>query len=566
MVMWWAGFFILALIFPSYSIHAPMGALLITVIVLGRWGERRRLQRVILYASTSLVIWTGASLAALEREHCTGRRAESRIPTVSGIRARLVGSLEDGHLGERSEALLAALLLASRARLGVELREAYAYLGIAHFLALSGLHLGAIMIPLAWLMSLLPFGRTMRQILVIAAVIAYTAVAGFPPSLVRATALTFVFIAQRWFGRQTTLVRSLALGVFALALIDCDILFEGGFQLSCAAVCAIALLGIPVNKEISPLMPNGWMGRVSRAALAAVLVTVSVNLFTLPLVLMFFKRAPLLAPLFNLVMILPVTIMLYLGIGYCAIPIGAVRAALALPIDALARFLWSFPLHAASGPQPALYAGQVQWVPYVAGVGLLVISVRTKCMNRRFVLAAATALIAVSLLMIRTTGESLQSGYSYPCPDLHRPTSHSCFLREGCGVLFLDGDIGQREAIHVVQQLWGRGIHRVGYLVVGPALLGRRSGAYHLLARLEIKTIVCSPYLALHDTRFLRAVDEREARLVCVAQDDSIMVGEAAVLLRAPPYPPPRGSSIPADRARMHYEICCGRSKRENAN
>lgn len=566
MVLWWAVFLVLGIIFPSEPISA-MSCMLLTVLI-GWVGRRnnRRVRLFVIYASTSLVIWTGAGLARSECGHSIREQSVSSVPALSAARAKLVESLEGGRLSKRGRSFLAALLLAERESLDDEIRESYAYLGIAHFLALSGLHLGAIMIPIAWIAGLLPIRRTVREGIILSAIVIYTAITDFPPSLVRAAVLAFAFMIQRRFGRKTTLARSLALGAFALVVLDFDIVFDGGFQLSCAAVFAIALIAIPLLDMIGSRLPEGWMGRLLRIALAPALLTVSINVLTLPLVLLFFGRAPLLAPLFNLGAVLPVTAMLYLGLVYLAIPVDAVRALVAVPVNLLAGLLSELPVRLAYGRQPALYAGDVRWIAYAAGVLLIVISMRRDCPKRVAVFSIAAVLVAASLGGAGFPGGSAGRLRSGSHPAVERVTNRSVLLDEGNRILLLEGDIGRREAVRLVRRLWVRGIHRIGRLVICPARLWKRSGVYHLLARLEMDTVACSPYLVTYDARFAGFLAARGVNLATVARNDSITVGSTVVLIRAPLYPPPQGGGVSMKEAEISYEIVCDAAVRQNAN
>ena len=393
-MVWWAVSFVCGIFSPSQSILAPTLCLfaLVCAISLRCHGlSPWRLRRAVLVAATSILLYGGAAGISPEREET--RRTGLIHDGFSGFLGRgqdmLAGALDDPELSTESKRLLTALLMGRREEVPYALREAYSYLGIAHFLALSGLHLGIIIIPVSLLVSFAPISSGKKYLSVFLFAISYTAVVGFPPSLVRATALTGAFLLMRGAGRKTTLERALVTGCMTAALLDSGIIFEAGFHLSFAAVFAIALVAIPFTICMKKLLPGGWLGRSAAILMGPLIVTASINLFTLPLVLSLFDRAPLFAPLFNLLAIVPVTSMFYCGAAFVVMPVDLIRSLLAVPIDMAACVLWDLPVELSGSPQPALLAGDVDNYAYCAAMISLVIGLRIRGSRRLCLLAIA---------------------------------------------------------------------------------------------------------------------------------------------------------------------------------
>jgi len=80
-------------------------------------------------------------------------------------------------LTREASSLLRSLILGDRRNLGTRLKEDYRYIGISHFLALSGLHLGLIVVPVSFIAGFLPFGRRPREALLAVFIVIYTAIA-----------------------------------------------------------------------------------------------------------------------------------------------------------------------------------------------------------------------------------------------------------------------------------------------------------------------------------------------------------------------------------------------------
>ena len=553
MLWWWAVFFVSGCGVSSRSIT---NSLIIFLLMLSVRRLRspeggRRLILFILCVSTSLVIWTAAIQSG--REEAKGSLTGGPPPFVESARERVMDALDDPRLSDRSRDLLSALLLGYRDRLDRNLRESYAYLGVAHFLALSGLHLGILAIPLVWVVSYLPIGRMVKSVCILMVLICYSILAGLPPSLVRATALAALFMIQRSMGRKTTLARSLVLAVFALVLIDEKIIHSGGFQLSCTAVLAIAVLGLPSMRMIRSRLRGRIATRMITFFLSPFVITISVNILTLPIQLLFFGRIPIFAPVYNLMMIIPVTLMLYLGLAYFVLPIGPVRAFVTPSINLIADILWDVPIRLSSNPQPAILSGSLCWPFYLAGTGLVVLSLRPGCGRRILCIGAAVALLAASFMLGGDRGiwEGLCEGGTLK--EYRDLSKNSILLSEK--MLVIEKDIGRWEAERIVKALWKMGIGRIETLLICPARLGRSGGVRHVVTRIEFTRVIISPYIVRHDNGLIELLHSRRIGTTFIERSDSLDAGGLKVHLIAPPYPPYEGEALPMDRACIRFKL-----------
>jgi ComEC/Rec2-related protein len=562
MVMWWAVFFVSGCTTSPCSITFLFFVILLMLCLRFTEREGRRFVFFLLCASTSMVIWT-ASLQP-EGKGSRGPLTGGVPKFVAELRGDVIDSLDDPNLSERSGDLLAALLFGSRDRLERKLRDSYSHLGIAHFLALSGLHLGILMIPLVWGLSFFPFGKTARSICTLVLIICYSFLAGLPPSLLRATALAALFMIQRSMGRKTTLARSLLLAVFMILLIDERILHSGGFQLSCTAVLAIALIGLPVIRAIRTRIHGRLVARIATFFLGPAVITISVNILTLPLLLSFFGRAPLLAPVYNLLMFIPVTIMLYLGLIYAALPIGPVRALAAPPINLIADFLCDVPIRLSSNPQPAILAGSVCYPIYIAGTALFAAALRMGGKRRIICVCAASILLAASFLVNGDRCIKTETIGEHAVNEPYQLTQHTLLFSDR--MLVIDEDIGRWEAETAVRALWKMGIGRIGSLVVCPSRLGWRGGVEHIVSRIDFTEVICSPYLARHDGGLMDILRSRRIERRIIERSDSLEVYGWKIWIVAPTYPPPEGGTVPMEQAciRVDYHPSGGVPKIEN--
>ncbi len=138
--------------------------------------------------------------------------------------------------------LLRAMLVGFRPGLTNELAEPFMRTGTLHVFAVSGLHVAVIAGLLVGLLRFCRMGRMGCALLALPLLLFYTLATGAPASAVRAFLMTSILIIGWSLPRPAHLLNSLAASAIVILLYDPMQLFDAGFQLSYAAVLAIALL------------------------------------------------------------------------------------------------------------------------------------------------------------------------------------------------------------------------------------------------------------------------------------------------------------------------------------
>ncbi len=238
----------------------------------------------------------------------------------------------------RSEgAILEAVILGNRRAVGDEVLEAFATSGTMHFLAISGLHVGIIAGLIWWVMRLFGVPPKWTRIVVMGTVILYAYVTGGRPPIVRAAVMTCAFCFATIVEREADLMNILAAAALALLVSNPVNLFDAGFQLSFAAVFAIAGL-MPLLTPYAMKLAGLAEGRerIRKAVKWLALgfaVSVAAWLGAAPLVA---KHFHLVTPAVVLVspLLLPVVAFVLAG-GIVSVALAAVSPTLAQPAVAL---------------------------------------------------------------------------------------------------------------------------------------------------------------------------------------------------------------------------------------
>ncbi len=275
-----------------------------------------------------------------------GSRAEG---IVSGIRERVGGFLREGG-SPRTEALLKVWLLGDRSSLPKDLREDFRASGLAHLLALSGLHVGMVFLFLYGFWNLLLRGsvrlllrgwvQKLAILFSLPGVLFYILLAGSPVTAVRAGLMAALIAGAMVLGRSPSLWNGLGVAALVILLRDPAALVSPSFLLSFVTV-GILMVGTPAGGAArSPQAADAGsqVGAVVRKMVSGVrgLLGVSLKacLAVAPLTACFFHTVTPLAVAANLVAV-PLVCWLVLPLGMIAgglslICVPAARAVLRL--------------------------------------------------------------------------------------------------------------------------------------------------------------------------------------------------------------------------------------------
>ncbi len=242
---------------------------------------------------------------------------------------------------------LTALSLGDGSAVPRPTRQAFARAGLAHLLAISGLHLGLLVLGA---FAVLRRGLALPAGLAAGCCLTLT---GFlvtwmdhPASGMRAGLMVIPFFLAVALRRRPHPARALHAAVLGLLLIDPTLLSRVGFQLSCAAAAGLVLAAGPAlgaSRETSapPGLPEGLVLRLLRRALRSLgslsEATFWATVATAPLVLHHFGRLPAAGLLTNLLAI-PLTGLLLMALTP-AVAAAALFGPAAIPLFVPARHL-----------------------------------------------------------------------------------------------------------------------------------------------------------------------------------------------------------------------------------
>jgi ComEC/Rec2-related protein len=215
-------------------------------------------------------------------------------------------------LSPRSSAIGRALILGERDGIDAQLRAYFLATGSMHILAVSGMHIGLLILALLKILGLFSRWVSRKQALVLVLLIVwyYAVLTGLSASVLRSVFMFSVLLLSQLSGRQMSQLSALFFSAFCLLLYDPRYLFDLGFQLS-----YLAMLGIYLYYEaIRALLQFRW--KVLTHLWDGTALGLAATLTTLPLSLYHFHLYPNYAQIANLCLMSLSSLILVVGMFF----------------------------------------------------------------------------------------------------------------------------------------------------------------------------------------------------------------------------------------------------------
>ena len=230
---------------------------------------------------------------------------------IAALRLKIQQSLQQYDFSEDELAVMNALLLGQRQEISKELSDNYSKAGAIHILAVSGLHVGIILLILSFVLKPLERvnkGKLIKLVLVILFLWFFALLAGMSASVTRAVTMFSAIALGQFFNKRNAVEHSLIFSMFIILLWKPLFLFDVGFQLSYTAVFGIIWVQPVLYQLWKPtffIVDKGWQ---------LISVSVAAQLGVLPISLFYFHQFPGLFFISNLIIIPFLGVILGLGL------------------------------------------------------------------------------------------------------------------------------------------------------------------------------------------------------------------------------------------------------------
>lgn len=263
--------------------------------------------------------WHQAYFPATDVYKLDSRGGHPLIAYALALRARMVAKFARCLSDSVALSVASTLILGYRAALSPELIDSFSVTGTIHVLSVSGMHV----VIVCWLLAKLlgrmgggTYGRITRLVLLLAGIWGYALLTGFSPAVLRASMMISIIMVATGFGLSHQRYNSIAASAFFLLWYHPNWLVDIGFQLSYLAVLGMVFL-LPILQRLFRVR-HPYLRPVTDYAAMSVAAQTGAG----PLAAYYFHQFPLYFLPANLLIVLPVSAIMYLGFALLLLPYG----------------------------------------------------------------------------------------------------------------------------------------------------------------------------------------------------------------------------------------------------
>ena len=445
------------------------------------------------------------------------------------LRLRM-GDILDQLLPPQDAGIYRALLTGDKSAMDEDVRSLYQENGIAHILAVSGLHLSILGLGVYELLR--RFGRSKAASGNVAAllIISYGILTGSSGSALRSVLMLLLRFLAAAVGRSYDMLTAMAAAALFLLWKEPFMLFSAGFQLSFLAVLAIGLRhALPAPKH--PLLEGLWL-------------SFYLQLLTLPVMLFHYFRFPLYGIFLNLIVLPLMGCVIYSGM----FGVGLFGLSEKLATIAVGGGHWILRLytllctHCAALPYSSLLLGRPSMhsiLLYYIALGVVTWALAERRAAEHSGLAACRlplpCIVLPLLLSLLCLPAKQPQGLEITALDVGQ--GDGFILRNQGLVMSVDGGSTSDQRLGenvLVPYLESQGIGHIDLALITHCDADHYSGIQYLLEEESKMTIgeLLLPRVAVQDARYdaLRdAAAARDVRIRYFGQGDCIDLGEVKI-------------------------------------
>lgn len=441
---------------------------------------------------------------------------------------RSIGATIDQNLSGAPAALLKGVMLGQRRALPQTVKEAFSNAGVIHVLAVSGLHVGLVVLIFLGFFRILRVPRNAAVMMAILVLVLYMFITDLRPSVVRASIMAMVVLGGMVLERNSNIFNTIAFAGLLILLFSPQALFDVSFQLSFAATLAIVYLYGPIKQMLPGPFRNQdvWW---KRWLFGGLIVSLSAQLGATPIVAHYFHRLPIVSLLANLVVVPMVGVVI--ALGFAAAIFGVISSKFALIFNAanwlaltilleMVKFFAHLPFASFKVASPSL--------AFLAGYfPLLVLAANLK---RSVKARKALVLLALILTNLWVWYGALSSpGRQLVVTFLDVGQGDAAFIRfPKEGTMLIDGgprwrdfDVGERVITPYLEHM---GIKRIDKLVLTHPHIDHVGGLPAVLENFEVGEIIDGgqAHPSFTYRRFLELIDEKDIDYRIVQAGDRV--------------------------------------------
>lgn len=229
------------------------------------------------------------------------------LTNISGRMNQYLSALYDRAFDTNTAALIKGMVLGDDS-MGEAAAEWFRKVGVAHILAVSGLHTGYIGMMMLYVLRKLKVPRRYHLLFLGTGLLFYAALTGFSVSVIRASVMMLLLLFSQYTHSGYDALSAVSAAAFCVLLFSPTQLFSAGFQLSFGAVISIVLFYRPFRFYLKKKT------KIQNMVSDSLLLTVSATIGTLPVMLYHFHSFNAISLIANLLIVPLFGVLLISGI------------------------------------------------------------------------------------------------------------------------------------------------------------------------------------------------------------------------------------------------------------
>lgn len=364
--------------------------------------------------------------------------------------------------------------------------------GVSHIVAVSGMHV-------AFLVGFMMFffGKRRKLTLLAAPVIVlFMAMVGFTPSVTRAGIMQILLLLSPFVMREYDPVTSLGISLLVILAVNPDAVFDPSLQMSFGAVAGIMLFYDKFNVRIKNKKGRKPLAKallwLARAALSTIAVSLSAQVFVLPLSALYYKSVSVVSPITNLLILWAVSLCFCTGVvavllGFIYAPIGSVVAVIP---TLLFRYIRAVVSLLGSLRFSFLTTDSFYFVVMLVAVYIILALLMSKAADKlRIPILAGSAVVLVAAAMIFSSADSKLSVMDVTALDVGQGQCLIVTAGEDVYVVDCGGSVLDDEGDLAADYLLSRGYTELDGLILTHFHSDHSCGVPELLRRIPTKIV-----------------------------------------------------------------------------
>ncbi|MEG1923718.1 MAG: ComEC/Rec2 family competence protein [Clostridia bacterium] len=201
------------------------------------------------------------------------------------------------YMGQETASVAIGMVLGDVSLLENDLADAYRKSGLSHIYSVSGLHVGFITMLMGVILnSIIKKNKWISVIITFTVATFYSYICGFPPTAIRSVVMSMVYLILRPY-RNMDLSICASISLIFLLVFNPSLLFDGGCQMSFAAVYGMGTITKQINVYIKRYIKNKFIKKLCESVSLCVGATIG----TLPFVVMYYGEISVLSVIANLI-------------------------------------------------------------------------------------------------------------------------------------------------------------------------------------------------------------------------------------------------------------------------